>query len=469
MPFISRTALIATLFLFYCFKPDMAHSLLLHGLRRSLPVCLSESLLSSKPEPSNLKVAVVGGGLAGLSTAWHLTGLVKQVSIFDPRPPGQAEASAVAGGLLHPLTPKNRLLWCGLRGFEATSRLVVSSKTALSNYGDTAGASRLQSAPGAILRPALTSQHVIDFQAAAKRLPNWLKWLNGEEWEQKVGVPGHGLLLRQSAILSMPDYLRGLWLSSQARAERSYTALTWESSLFTADCVKQSGAKYDVVVLASGAGIRAFPELEHLPVEFVRGRTLLVADESKGGVEPSEQESAQSLQCALLCGEYVVPGVDTEMCSDAEGKERRVLRCGSTREYLRDSWHVQDGIGVGKMGGRRTEEWFQSEKNDGEIASLRRKAESIYPPLRQGPEAYRVTSGTRVATRRSNLGKLPIVGRLEQTKGAEGIKAETWLFTGLGGRGVVHHGFLGECLAQAILTGDETHLPSEVRAPLQRL
>ena len=86
-------------------------------------------------------VTILGGGLAGLSTAWHLvtaaasggggggiSSSLASLTIVDPRPPGKAEASSVAGGLLHPLTPKNKLIWAGLEGFEATSRLLAASK-----------------------------------------------------------------------------------------------------------------------------------------------------------------------------------------------------------------------------------------------------------------------------------------------------------------------------------------------------
>ncbi len=84
-------------------------------------------------------VTIVGGGLAGLSTAWHLVaqgGQQRQpqphpltsLTLLDPRPPGQAEASSVAGGLLHPLTPKNKLIWAGTAGFTATLALLARSQ-----------------------------------------------------------------------------------------------------------------------------------------------------------------------------------------------------------------------------------------------------------------------------------------------------------------------------------------------------
>jgi glycine/D-amino acid oxidase-like deaminating enzyme len=48
------------------------------------------------------QVAIVGGGLAGLATAHHLLSLSPSIrlTIYDPRSPGKAEASSVAGMLL---------------------------------------------------------------------------------------------------------------------------------------------------------------------------------------------------------------------------------------------------------------------------------------------------------------------------------------------------------------------------------
>jgi hypothetical protein len=46
----------------------------------------------------------------------------------------------------------------------------------------------------------------------------------------------------------------------------------------------------------------------------------------------------------------------------------------------------------------------------------------------------------RVYVTCSNLGKLPIVGRLPHTQGDH---VSAWIFTGLGGRGLIHHAVLG--------------------------
>ena len=56
--------------------------------------------LFSQSQGDDLNVGIVGGGLAGLSTAYHL--LQKnpsvRITIFDPTHPGNGGASSVAGG-----------------------------------------------------------------------------------------------------------------------------------------------------------------------------------------------------------------------------------------------------------------------------------------------------------------------------------------------------------------------------------
>ena len=66
----------------------------------------SNKLFSTKtPVPSSKNIAIVGGGLAGLSTAYHLLSKsidynlnLPSITIFDKTKPGQGGASSVAGG-----------------------------------------------------------------------------------------------------------------------------------------------------------------------------------------------------------------------------------------------------------------------------------------------------------------------------------------------------------------------------------
>ncbi|CAN0161412.1 unnamed protein product, partial [Ectocarpus fasciculatus] len=75
--------------------------------------------------PSRPRVAVVGGGFAGLAAAYHLAAFGSDVTVFDPHEAGTGSgASSVAAGLLHPLTPRGKLIWKGEEGFEAAKHLI---------------------------------------------------------------------------------------------------------------------------------------------------------------------------------------------------------------------------------------------------------------------------------------------------------------------------------------------------------
>lgn len=74
--------------------------------------------------PRRPHCAVVGGGFAGLATAYHLASFGSDVTVFDPNEVGTGGASAVAAGLLHPLTPRGKLIWKGEEGFAAAKELI---------------------------------------------------------------------------------------------------------------------------------------------------------------------------------------------------------------------------------------------------------------------------------------------------------------------------------------------------------
>lgn len=73
-------------------------------LRRRVRLFASDSF--SEPQPTEVKnIAIIGGGLAGLSTAYHLIENSKKlnrnipsITIFDKNEPGTGGASSVAGG-----------------------------------------------------------------------------------------------------------------------------------------------------------------------------------------------------------------------------------------------------------------------------------------------------------------------------------------------------------------------------------
>ncbi|KAH9296981.1 hypothetical protein KI387_028663, partial [Taxus chinensis] len=80
--------------------------------------------------------AVLGGGFAGISVAWHLLQHCSKTSpmcieIYDEVGLGGG-ASGVSGGLLHPYSPKGKLLWNGRECWEEALKLLRVAEAAVS-------------------------------------------------------------------------------------------------------------------------------------------------------------------------------------------------------------------------------------------------------------------------------------------------------------------------------------------------
>lgn len=96
------------------------------GQRRQLAAtcaAASESQQQEQCEPPPLRVAVVGGGFAGLAASYHLLSAAgkgertMQLTLYDAVGLG-AGGSGAAAGLLHPYTPRGKVRsadkrWCG--------------------------------------------------------------------------------------------------------------------------------------------------------------------------------------------------------------------------------------------------------------------------------------------------------------------------------------------------------------------
>lgn len=76
----------------------------------------------------SLSCAVLGAGFAGLSVVWHLfkhspKELNLKIDIYDEVGIGGG-ASGIAGGLLHPYSPKVKLLWEGAQCWKESMKLL---------------------------------------------------------------------------------------------------------------------------------------------------------------------------------------------------------------------------------------------------------------------------------------------------------------------------------------------------------
>jgi len=178
--------------------------------------CLCTTIKGPTREKSTLAlhspshISIVGGGLAGLSTAYHFLSKVDSteagasVTIYDKYDVGEGGASAVAGGLLHPLSPRGKVAHWGLEGLASTRELLTE-------------ASRF--VPDCILRQklyrvALTEENrKILSGTASEILPTHCKWLEKDEISDILGIDdsmGGVELFNGCGIIRVPSYLKGL-------------------------------------------------------------------------------------------------------------------------------------------------------------------------------------------------------------------------------------------------------------------
>lgn len=371
-------------------------------------------LLVAALEPPT-RIAIVGGGLAGLGTAAHLVSEAQQplraLHVYDAHLPGEGGASAVAAGLLHPFTRGGRQIHQGVPGYEAAVELVRRVEHLSGACSRASG----------LLRLALSEEQSEELQtavsggavAAASSLHQ--RWLTHDEVSARAGaaVGGTGAAYAPAALsLDVPKYLRGLWALCEAGSGEAQWRLGEVHSL--APLLRD----YDAVVVALGARATTLRGCESLPLTACRGQNLVLSNE--GG-----------LQAPLISGKYVLPVGD--------GGAR--LLAGATFEY-----DPADRV-------------HRSAEQPAAEAALRPALRRLHPAI----DAERVVgcqAGVRALPPRSHRGYFPIAGRL----GRGGDAGDGgWLLGGLGSRGLIYHALLGRAMARAVLRGDEAELPEHTR------
>ncbi|CAM9812329.1 unnamed protein product, partial [Ectocarpus sp. 13 AM-2016] len=261
--------------------------------------------------PSRPRVAVVGGGFAGLAAAYHLAAFGSDVTVFDPHEAGTGSgASSVAAGLLHPLTPRGKLIWKGEEGFEAAKHLIQTVNDKLVDDAAAAGDDAAQAngprgclTTDNVYRPLMDEKQVDLFTKAAEDLPQWVESLTREEIMK--AVPGStpeclgGVRIRGALAVDAPTYLKGLWsacraLVNAADADSNASGdsgggddgassspsrkegATWvRQSVEDVHALAASG-EFNAVVACVGAGVRALAGVKDIvSLRLVRGQALL--------------------------------------------------------------------------------------------------------------------------------------------------------------------------------------------------
>lgn len=409
----------------------------------SLPRSFGASFSTISRTSKILSVGIVGGGFAGLGTAFQICQLAEEIHIYDPFPAGAAKASSAAGGLLHPFAPRGNFIWKGREGFQAATEVMDKLRNAQLFEEDDGFVRYGTQHP--ILRPLFAEDDNKSWLKTCKNYPNLAEELPRSQYMSAIGMQEPHMsannivgcvALIESATVHSPRYLQSLWKYVQLHCSNAQ----WHTSLCAPGDIHEKLAHHDVVIIAGGYASTAFFPIEP-KVKFVRGRNLHYQ------INQPHLKVASSMRSLspVLSGEYIVPRYGPAQDGAAMSFE---LIAGATHEHIAapDKASLLNSL-------------VQSHDDidasvDAAMPLLEDRLVKLYPHLQGTYQAYRVSSGTRLVTERTNLGRLPIVGKLSD---------RVWVLTGLGSRGLVYHALMAQYLTHAIINNDESLIPQQLQ------
>lgn len=289
-------------------------------------------------------------------------------------------ASGVSGGLLHPYTPKGKLLWKGNEGWHAALNLLAAAEAATPL--PTRDSNPIAWRRG-ILRPLVAEKHVKD----ARKLPCGNGQQAGirclERPMAQAMVPGLelpelglGLYIPEGINLHPRSYLDALWLACENFAHNAgagtRATLVNQHVSSLAELAREG---YEAVVVCTGSKAVLLPELAgKLPLTMCRG---VVAHLEL----PDEYEEYRSQAPNLLSHTWLA----------VQGARKMVL--GATKDWNSGS----------ECGGVSAEEGILVQDE------LVQRAAQFYPLIKQW-EVKTLRAGVRAMPPRTPLGALPLAG-----------------------------------------------------------
>ncbi len=216
-------------------------------------------------------VVVVGAGVIGLATAWHLAGASLSVSVLDAGPLG-GQSSHAAAGILGPLVesrddgPRTRLLWESSAAFPGWIDALREDSAIDPEFEPTGILRQVAAAERADLESSLGWR---------RQYSPEVEWLEDAdpEWPAAIWSPHEGQIRGPSyvAALAQAAAARGVDIRLGEPVRRIRVG---RGRVEGVDTPRQSLAARHVVLAAGAWAGALLPEAEPLPVLPIRGQAL---------------------------------------------------------------------------------------------------------------------------------------------------------------------------------------------------
>ncbi|XP_019256031.1 PREDICTED: uncharacterized protein LOC109234473 isoform X2 [Nicotiana attenuata] len=399
------------------------------------------SAVSQRP----LRCAVLGAGFAGLSVVWHLLQqsseeLNLRIDIYDEVGIGGG-ASGMSGGLLHPYSPKVKLLWRGEECWKESLKLLNIAEDARSlDMGKPETVAKEGDfivRRSGIVRPALSVKNMDVMNDNAQNCIASCRIESIHKDAAQKLVPGLCVPLdlafhmREAVNVHPQNYLEALYLACRTFVESKCSSGISCKELYlhkkSVHNLQELAGEYDAVIVCVGARAAFLPEFSgRLPLRTCRGviAHLQLPDHIR---EEYPEHSPSILSDAWLA---------------VQGP--RTLYLGSTWEWKSRNYsrHVPE------------------EEASKALEELLPKASAVYPAIKD----WTITgacAGLRAMPPLTAEGSLPLLGCVDEFIGGP-RECKYWLFTGLGSRGLFYHAWLGKLIARSVLSCNEDLIPSEL-------
>lgn len=331
-----------------------------------------------------MKIAIVGAGLSGLALSLSLKQANEKSSItIFYSDPVEKIASFISTGLIHPFAGKfAKKSWRADEGIEKSEELFKLSEKYLNRPVFSKG----------ILRIAALPYQKVSYLKVAKKYPENLWYESCKHIHPALDYPA--LFIPSGMTVFSSLYLQGLYLACRDKGiqfiERKINQL-------------KELKEFDQIILAAGDQLLEYEECKTLPVEKIKGQTLLCKWPS----------SLPYLPFSIISQGHISICENNEYCY-----------LGST--YERD---------------------FLSKEGDDIAYSLKEKIGSFFPQAKEF-KVLSINSAVRLCRIDSSI---PLVGQ---------IAPKVWVMGAMGSKGLLYHAYLADLLTKSIYSGEK--LPKEL-------